>query len=324
MSDPGGRRVFITGALGFIGRALGARLRDAGAEVRGVDVKADDGLGVVAGDITRPGPWQEHARGADLVVHTAAILSLSGGDLWDVNVMGTRNALDAAVAGGARRFLHLSSVLAYSYEFPDGVDERYPVRTNGAPYVDTKVASEQVVLQAHASGEIECVLVRPGDVYGPGSRPWTIMPVEMIKARRFALPARGRGVFSPVYIETLVDGLVLAAERPEAAGEVFNLSDGAGVSTGHFFGHYARMLGRRKPPALPTTALRPIAFAVDRASRARGVPGETNTGVVAYLSRTGTYSVAKARRVLGFEPSVSLQEGMASTEAWLREQGTLA
>ena len=93
--------------------------------------------------------------------------------VWDVNVMGTRHALDAAVRAEAQRFVQLSSVLAFSWDFPDGVDERHPVRPNGAPYVDTKVASEQVVLQAHAAGEIACTVIRPGDVWGPRSRPWT-------------------------------------------------------------------------------------------------------------------------------------------------------
>src|SRR5256885_12510919 len=60
-------------------------------------------------------------------------------------------SLDAAVRGGAQRFVQLSSVLAFSWTFPDGVDERHPVRANGAPYVDTTVASEQAVLQAHAA-----------------------------------------------------------------------------------------------------------------------------------------------------------------------------
>lgn len=147
--------VFVTGALGFIGRTLAERYRSTGAEVRGVDAiasphGADDG--VVGGDITVAGPWQDHARGCDLVIHTAALVNnTSDRDRsWEVNVLGTRRALDAAVAGEARRFVHFSSVRAFSdLDFPDGVDERHPVRPDGHRYVDTKVASEQVVLQAH-------------------------------------------------------------------------------------------------------------------------------------------------------------------------------
>ncbi len=80
------------------------------------------------------------------------------------------------------------------------------MRPDGHTYVDTKIASEQVVLQAHAAGEIECTVIRPGDVYGPGSRPWTVLPVDAIRQNRFFLPAMGRGIFSPVYVDNLLDG----------------------------------------------------------------------------------------------------------------------
>lgn len=321
MPEP--RSVFITGGLGFIGRALGDRYRELGAEVRGVDVRADPERAVVAGDVSSPGPWQDHAEGCDLVIHTAALLSLAGDpdEFWSVNVRGTRNAVDAAARGGARRFVHFSSILAFSPDFPDGVDERHPVRMNGMPYVDTKVASEQVVLQAHAAGEVECTIVRPGDVYGPGSRPWTIIPVEQIRSGAFALPKGG--IFSPVYIENLVGGVALAASSPEAAGQVFVLTDGRGVPNEEFFGHYLRMLGRPMRHA-PRPVLTAGAWAVDRISRALGRENELNPGAVTYLCRSGTYSIEKARSVLGYEPSVDLDEGMRRTEAWLRSEGMLA
>src|SRR3954470_5730714 len=100
-------KVFISGALGFIGSVLAQHYRDAGAEVRGVDVRAESSLGVVAGDIGEPGSWQEHARGCDLVVNTAAYVGF-GGDLdevWRVNVLGTRRMIDAAAAADAERFV---------------------------------------------------------------------------------------------------------------------------------------------------------------------------------------------------------------------------
>ena len=315
MAEPSS--VFITGANGFIGRRLTEHYRERGAEVRGVDVLPADG--VVGGDVTQPGAWQEHARGCELVIHTAAVLTLAGDPaaVWDVNVLGTRRALDAAVAGGARRFLHFSSVLAFSWTFPDGVDERHPVRTNGAPYVDTKVASEQVVLQAHAAGEIDCTVMRPGDVWGPRSRPWTIIPVEEIKAGRFMLP-RG-GVFSPVYVDNLVDGVTKAAASDDAAGQVFTITDGVGVPNEEFFGHYFRMLGKEGPRIVPRQAMTALARVVDASARAVKRENEVNANAVSYLSRRGTYSIEKARRVLGYEPRVSLDEGMRRTEAWLRE-----
>ncbi len=315
------RGVFVTGALGFIGRALGERWRARGAEVRGVDLRADPALGVVAGDVSEPGEWQSAAAGCELVVHTAARVSMRRGadEFWRANVAGTRHALDAAAAAGARRFVQLSSVVVFGFDFPDGVDERHPVRPNGVPYVDTKVAAEQVVLQAHSAGEIACTVVRPGDVYGPGSRPWTVLPVEELRAGRFLLPAMGRGIFSPVYIDNLVDGIVAAAESDEAAGAVITLTDGAGVEAQEFFGHYARMLGLSRVRSLPT----PVVVGLAEALRRVRPGGEVTPAAARYLARRGTYSIERARTLLSYRPAVGLGEGMERSEAWLRAEGLL-
>ncbi|HEX8074082.1 MAG TPA: NAD(P)-dependent oxidoreductase [Thermoleophilaceae bacterium] len=319
------RRVFLTGALGFIGRALADRYRSAGVEVRGMDVAADPAFDVVEGDVSQAGAWQEHAEGCDVVVHLAAILGFGGSheEFWRVNVLGTRRALDAAVRGGARRFLHTSSIVVFGNDFPDGVDERRPVKATGRPYTDTKVASEQVVLQAHGAGEVECSVVRPGDVYGPRSRPWVILPLEAIRRRQLVLPARGRGIFSPVYVDNLVDGYLLAAREPAAAGGVFTITDGVGVETREFFRHHYEWLGMKGPPGVPTPVAVGLAAAGDAFFRARGRPSEANPGAVRYLARTGTYSIDKARSLLGYEPAVPLEEGLERSRAWAESAGLL-
>ncbi|HUS23227.1 MAG TPA: NAD(P)-dependent oxidoreductase [Aeromicrobium sp.] len=319
-------RVCITGANGFIGRTLARSFRERGAEVVGVDRDADPAAGVVAGDISQPGEWQRVADGCTTVVHTAALVGMPSDEssFWDVNVRGTRLALDAARDGGAERFVHISSVVTFGLDFPDGVDESWPVRTTGVAYVDTKVAAEQVVLQAHAAGQIDVTVIRPGDVYGPGSRPWTTLPLELLRARRFALPEHGRGIHSPVYVDDLVDGVVMAAECGPAAGRVINLSGGAGVETSEFFDYYARMLGRRRVPTVPTSVALAAAALQSRIARARGTVSELTPDGVRFLAlRRGTYGIATARDLLAWEPRVGLAEGMSRTEAWARAQGLL-
>jgi nucleoside-diphosphate-sugar epimerase len=320
-ASPAPRRVFITGALGFIGRLVAQRYRDAGAEVVGVDQRADASLGVVAGDLREPGGWQEAASGAELFIHTAALVGM-GGDAdayWRANVVGTRHAVDAAARAGAGRFVHISSIVAFGFDFEGNVDERHPVRPNGVPYVDTKVASEQVVLAAHAAGEIACTVVRPGDVYGPGSYFWTATPVREIAARRIVLPARGRGLLSPVYVDDLVDGVLLAASRPEAVGHIYTLTGDRPVETREFFGHYARMLGRKGVPGGPTAVVLPLGAGMARLRRG----SEVTPAAIRYFTRRGTYSIEKARSQLGYEPSVGLDEGMRRCEQWLRAEGLL-
>jgi nucleoside-diphosphate-sugar epimerase len=150
-------RVFITGASGFIGRALCERYAADGHEVRGCDLVGDQARQVVAGDVAQPGPWQDAAAGSELVIHTAATVSLRlerRDDIWRSNVLGTANAIDAAQRAGAQRFVHFSSVTVFGLEFPDGVDERYPVHNTFIPYPDSKIAAEQVVLLRSALASV--------------------------------------------------------------------------------------------------------------------------------------------------------------------------
>ena len=188
-------------------------------------------------------------------------------DYWEANVAAVRQVMDAAIAAGAKRFVHLSSIVVFGFDFEGEVDERTPVRPNGVHYVDTKIASEQVVLEAHAEGEIPCTIVRPGDVYGPGSRPWTLEPVRLLKSKQLILPDGGRGLHSPVYVDDLVDGIVRAATRPEAEGRVFILTGTEKPTIGEFFGHYCRMLGIGGPRTAPTRVVREVARAMDLAAK---------------------------------------------------------
>lgn len=305
-------KVFVTGALGFIGRALTERYRREGATVVGMDAAADGSGGIVGGDVSEAGAWQRATAGCDLLVHTAAIVNNTAPRerCWAVNVLGTKRAVDAAARGGVPRVVHLSSVRAFSDgDFPDGVDESWPVRPDGHRYVDTKVASEQVVLQAHAEGTVAVTVIRPGDVYGPGSIPWTIWPVLGLPTGGFVLPSEG-GIFSPVYVDNLVDGIMLSAGE-RGVGHVFTISDGVGMANEAFFGHYARMLGIE----LPTAPVAEVRAVLERT----GVGAETAD----YFLRQGTYSIAKATSALGYAPAIALAEGMARTEVWLRQQKLL-
>jgi nucleoside-diphosphate-sugar epimerase len=149
---------------------------------------------------------------------------------------------------------------------------------------------------------------------------WALIPIELIRARRFMLPGGGRGLHSPVFIDNLVDGVMLAAASDEAIGEIFTLSEGIGVPYREFFAPYASLVGRRLI-TVPTPVALAAAAAIQRLARLQPGDNDVNPGSVRYLLRRGTYSNAKARAVLGWEPAVGVEEGLRRTVAWLREQG---
>jgi nucleoside-diphosphate-sugar epimerase len=134
------------------------------------------------------------------------------------------------------------------------------------------------------------------------------------------LPGRGRGIHSPVYIDNLVDGVLLAAGSEDAAGQIFTLSDGIGVPYREFFAPYAELVGR---PLLAVPSSLAIGAAALIQAAARLTPGDNdvNPASVRYLLRKGTYSNEKARGMLGWEPRIPLEEGLARTVQWLREEG---
>lgn len=314
-------KVFITGANGFIGRALATRCRELGAEVSGLDFQANQEWGVVAGDLTRPEEWKQALEGIDLVIHAAAIVSNTASmDLaWSINVKATANLLGCCADAGVKRFVQLSSVAAYGFAATKEVDENQPLRPMGNTYVDTKIASEHAVLACHASGAMDCTIIRPGDVYGPGSRPWVLLPLEMIKSGKFMLPAHGKGLFSPVYIDDIVNGILLAATSTEGAGQIFNISGGIAPSCAEFFGYHARMLGAKPLKTMSTRAARLLAEVARVVITTFGGTTELGGGTIDMLSRKAGYSIEKAERLIGYRPQIDLAEGMRRTEQWARE-----
>jgi 2-alkyl-3-oxoalkanoate reductase len=310
----------ITGAAGFFGRAFRQHLAAEGYEVRGVDVRP--GPNVTVGDVSRPGAWTAVLDGADLVIHAAAIVTETGdpATLWRVNVDGTRTVLEEAGRAGVPRAVHMSSVVVHGSDFPDGVDESGPVRMTGNPYTDTKVSAEHQALAIAASGDLGVTVIRGGDVYGPHSQRWTVRPVELLRRNLFILYDNGDGILSPTYIDDLVAGTMSAATHPDARGQIFHITGGEGVTAKEFFGHYAAMLGKGMR-SLPSLAARGLTVPVDIVSRGLGWQPPFSTRAVEYITHPGTYSIAKAQQLLGWEPRVSLEEGMLRTRTWLEETG---
>jgi nucleoside-diphosphate-sugar epimerase len=320
----GDRRVAVTGAGGFIGGAVAGKLREAGAEVIGIDSRPEsagriEAMGAEAriADVTDPAATRSALEGAGLTVHTAAIVSDAGSmaEHVRVNVGGTANLLGAAADAGLERCLHVSSVVVYGYDDPSTQDESAHLRNCGVPYIDTKSASDRLARRRGA------VVVRPGDVYGPHSVPWALRPLELAKAGQLAVPG-GEARMLPVYVDDLADAIVLALARGEPGEAYAAWNDAEQVSFEEFFNRFAEMSGGRPARRLPASALRAVGRAMEGVGALRGQPPSMTRHSVVLIGRRGSVSAARLR-ALGWEPQVSFEEGMRRTEAWFRAEGLL-
>jgi nucleoside-diphosphate-sugar epimerase len=314
----------ITGIGGFIGRRLAEVARDREMRVRGLEqseesAKAprESGAEVVVGDVCDPAAASAACAGADVVVHTAAVVREDGPrELYDrVNVGGTTEVARAARAAGARRFVHISSVMVYGFDYPPDVAEDGPLRGEGNPYCETKIESERVVRAQNQPGVFDVTVIRPGDVYGPGSVPWVVRPYDLMKAGLFVLPGGQRGVVNAVYVDNLVDAILAAIERD--ASDVFNVSDGVAIPCIDYFRPIAEAAGLRRIRTAPAGLLR-AAFTLAQAGASLvGRESPAAPSAVDYLMRPHAYSIGKARRELGFAPAIGFDEGMQRVRAWL-------
>jgi nucleoside-diphosphate-sugar epimerase len=315
-----GRAVAVTGAGGFIGGAICRALAAEGAAVRGIDLVRPAGGGAEAlefaeADITDAEATAAALEGAELVVHAAAFVREWGemDDFIRVNVGGTVGVLDAARRAGVKRTVHISSVVVYGYDDPTDQPEDAYRRVYGIPYIDTKSASDRIACGRGA------VVVRPGDVYGPGSVPWVLRPLEMAAAGQLAVPSAD-GVMLACFIDDLTDAVLLALERgePGAAYAVWN--DTEHVTFEQHMNAVAAIAGARPARRLPRRLLELAGAAMEAWARLRGRPPLFSPRAVTLIDRRGTVSTARARSDLGWEPRISHAEGMRRTEAWLRER----
>jgi nucleoside-diphosphate-sugar epimerase len=314
-------KVLITGANGFIGNTLMRYYKQQGTAVIGVDLHGN-GDDIIQGDIANPETISHLLEQCDVIVHTAALVSnaMKDSDMWRVNVLATRNLIAAAKHHKVRRFVQISSIVAYGNTAQGELDEDYPVHADGGSYVLTKLASEHAVLAAQASGGIEVVILRPGDVYGPGSRPWIIAPLEAIAKNQFMLPAKGEGFFRPVYVDDLIRGIDLAVRHPEAAGEIFNLSCEGYITTKEYFASHYQWLGKKGPMLVSTKVALAVSVIASKVADLMGNLNEASPATVAQLATKSWFSIKKAERILGWKPEISFEEGIKRSHQWAKDK----
>jgi nucleoside-diphosphate-sugar epimerase len=315
-------RAFITGASGFIGGHLAERLVRQGWTVRGFDVRArkpeDKNVETVTGDIRDAGLLRNVLPGTDVLFHLASALGFSQiGDeeFYAINAEGTRTVLAAAEVSGVRRIVHFSSAGVLGHVNDELANESYPLNPQDI-YDRSKLEGEKIAVAAARSGQNVSV-VRPGWVYGPGDRR-TFKLIRAIARGRFILVGRGRALQTPVYIDDIIAGALLCAEKGRP-GEIYHLGGPEILPVKQIAKTIAAAAGSRIPRlSLPVGPVKVAAWTLGGLFSLFGKEAPLNPSRLAFFVRAKPLDIRKAVRELGYSPEWRLEKGMASAIAWYR------
>jgi nucleoside-diphosphate-sugar epimerase len=314
----------ITGATGFVGSHVADLAAKRGATVRALARPTADlahlksiGAEIVPGDLSDPAAVAQAVDGVDVVIHAAAKVGDWGpvDDYRKVNVEGLRNLLEAVRGKPLKRFVHVSSLGVYEARHHHGTDEGEPLPDNHIDgYTQSKVESEKLALEYVRKHNLPIAILRPGFVYGPRDR--SILPrlAGRLKERSIVYIARGRYALNTTYVGNIAEACFLAVDNEKAVGEIFNITDGEFVTKRRFFETVADGLGLPRPKAsVPLWLARRLAAWRERVFRRKNKPHppRITQATLKFAGLNLDFSIAKARSVLGYEPRVLFDEGMA-------------
>jgi len=315
-----GRKVLVTGAGGFIGSHLVERLVELGADVRAMvrysssgsrgwlaETAYPEALEVVASDVTDPDGVRTAIRGTELVFHLAALIGIpysyeAPRSYLRTNIEGTVNVLQAALGEGVARVVHTSTSEVYGTAVRVPIDEEHPLQGQ-SPYSASKIAADKMAEAFHRSFGLPVVVLRPFNTFGPRQSDRAIIPTivsQLLWGEQVEL-----GSIHPTrdfnFVANTVDGFVLAAERGPATGEAVHVGSGREIAVGELVRLLAELTGRDLPVVERDERKRPEASEVERLW--------ANTD--------------HARDVLGYQPQVSLEEGLRRTIEWIEARREL-
>lgn len=331
------KTIFLTGATGLVGGHVAEEAIRRGHRVKALvrsssDTRFLDSLGVekVSGDLADAAALRRGVEGADWVFNCAAKVGDWGTleEFRSINVDALKLLLDAAVGAKIGRFVHVSSLGVYEGRDHYGTDETTPPAANSLDaYTRSKTEAEALVLKYGKETPMAVSVVRPGFIYGERDR--TVLPKLLTNLRRgsFAFFGSGEQALNCIYVKNLVHGIFLAAETPAAAGEVFNLTDGEPVSKRRFVTRVAQLDGLQPPTRkIPLKFAKFLANLVEGIAKLRGAknPPIINKARYKFLGLNLDYSIEKARRLLGYRPPYTFDQGIERAMADIRRSKTEA
>ena len=321
MSAP--HNVLVTGATGCLGRHLVEALVESGATVRALARASSDiahlerlGVEVQRGSLVAVADLERAVRGVDTVFHAGGMVvddpTDTSDELWrelhHTNVVGSERLARAAAAAGARRFVFVSSLRIFGF----GNQLRWPEdgpRTPADLYARSKTEAEAALLAVGRETGLEVVNVRPRFIYGDHDRYVLPRLVEQASKRRTPI-VRPEALCDVVHVRDCVQALLLAAERP-VAGESYNITSGEILSLGEIISEVGKALGHEvRFLKLPAPVVVGAAGALEAGARVAGRKPPISRAQLRWYLNDHSFSIAKAKRELGYRPAYRLSEGL--------------
>jgi nucleoside-diphosphate-sugar epimerase len=324
-------RILVTGGTGFTGKALVRRLLDLGHEVVALDYKEglktaelrEWGARVVLGSVTDAAVVREAMAGVEVVHHLAAAfreMNVPDTYYWEVNVQGTRNVLEAALEQGVRKLVYCSTCGVHgNIDHPPGGEDA-PIQPADY-YQRTKYEAEPLVRLFHQRG-LPATILRPAAIYGPGDPERFLMIFRRVARGAFPMFGNGRTLYHPLYIDNLVDAFLAAMGEGVGDGEAYLIADDRYLEIEDLVKRVGRALGVDvRIPHYPVWPVVAAGHVVEKACRPFGITPPIFPRRVDWYRQNRAFRIDKAKRDLGYEPKVGIDEGLRRTAEWYRQEG---
>jgi nucleoside-diphosphate-sugar epimerase len=321
--------LLVTGAAGFLGSHLVDLLLARGdrprvlVQVDSVGALAGADLDVRTADICDRASLEEALSGVDCVLHCAARTGPWGpeAEYERTNVRALEALVRTALATGVRRFVHVSSITVHGNDVRGEADESAPLRAEPNPYSRSKVAGERLLERMIRDEGAPVTIVRPGWIYGPRDTASFARVAGMIEKGRMIMLGSGRNHLPLIYARDAAQGILLASEAGQAVGRSYLLVNDEAVTQRDFVGAIAAELDVPTPvrriPYQVGVMLGTVGETVGRLTRRRQPPPVMRYGIQ-LLGGENRFNISRARRELGFSPTVGLAEGVSRSVEWYR------
>jgi nucleoside-diphosphate-sugar epimerase len=324
--------VLITGGNGLLGRHLVTALQDRGDNVRVLALPHEDtrwlrerGVAVHRGDVRWPDTLAAPMSGVSAVLNLAGMMGLWRPiqDYRDVNVTGTQNVCQAALAEGVGRVVHVSSWTVYGMDLGRPAREDFLLRPFREPYALTKAEGDLAVQRMIAADHLPAVIIRPGTFFGPGDRLHFGRMADRLRAGKGVIVGRGDNALPFVYVTDVVQGLLLALDCDHAIGQAYNITNDRPLTQQQVLEAIASDIGVSPPTLhLPYRALYASGGTAERLSgltSSQRQPIVTRLGVKLF-GTDNRHAIDKAQRDLGYTPQVTIRDGIRLAAAWYKAQ----